>query len=344
MQVSVSRLSASCGTRVLAMWKIAPALRSGNTIVVKPSPFTPLATLEVGRILRGVLPDGVLNVVSGPEPLGAAMVAHPVPRKVSFTGSTATGIAVARSTADDLKRLTLELGGNDPAIVLRDVDVSAVAESLFWSGFMNNGQVCLAAKCAYAHEQIRADLVEALAEVARRVVVADGTATGAQLGPINNRPQYERVRGLVDDAVAQGGRIATGGAPLNREGYFFAPTIVDGVSDGVRLVDEEQFGPALPVVPIIDEADGVARANASPYGLTASVWSADLERARSVGAELDTGQVSVNAHGTAVLPHLPFGGRKHSGLGVENGRWGLEGYTELQVITSPGRSSKSGSG
>lgn len=322
---------------MLAMWKIAPALRAGNTVVVKPSPYTPLTTLALGHVLRGVLPDGVLNVVTGPNPLGAAMVKHPVPRKISFTGSIATGKEVAVAAAADLKRVTLELGGNDPAIVLRDVDVNEIAADLFQEAFRNNGQVCLAIKRVYAHESVHGDLVAALAEIAKSTKVDDGAVEGAQLGPINNKPQFDRVSELVSDAVSHGARAVTGGAPLDRAGYFFAPTILDNVDDGIRVVDEEQFGPVLPVVSFRDEADALARANGTDFGLTASVWSGDREHAEVLAAEIDAGQVTINSHGAGVRPYLPFGGHKASGLGVENGPWGLYGFTELQVVAGPPR-------
>ncbi|ROO87279.1 acyl-CoA reductase-like NAD-dependent aldehyde dehydrogenase [Actinocorallia herbida] len=319
----------------LAAWKIAPALRAGNTMVLKPSPYTPLSTLAMGEALARALPPGVLNVVSGLEPLGAQMTAHPVPRKVSFTGSTPTGMAIARTAADDLKRLTLELGGNDPAILLDDADPEVIAESLFWGAFANNGQVCLAVKRVYAPEGIYADVVEALAERARTVRVDAGTVDGARLGPINNRPQFDRVAGLVRDALAKGARAAAGGAPLDRPGYFFAPTILADVSEGLAIVEEEQFGPALPVIAYRDLDDVIAQANSGPYGLTASVWSPDIARARAVATELECGQVAINAHGTGARPDLPFGGVKHSGIGVENGVWGLHGFTDVQTVVSP---------
>ncbi|MET7328341.1 aldehyde dehydrogenase family protein [Nonomuraea sp. NPDC005650] len=316
----------------LAAWKIAPALRAGNTMVLKPSPYTPLTTLAMGETLRPILPPGVLNVVSGRDPLGALMTAHPVPRKISFTGSTATGKRVAAAAAEDLKRVTLELGGNDPAIVLDDADPGQIADSLFWSAFANNGQICLAVKRVYAPERLYDDLVEALAVRARSVRVDAGTVEGAQLGPINNRAQYERVAGLVGDALDHGATVAAGGRPIDRPGYFYQPTILSGASDGTRIVDEEQFGPALPVIAYRDLGEAVERANGTTYGLTASVWSPDPDRAARVAAELDCGQVSINAHGRGVRPDLPFGGHKWSGLGVENGLWGLYGYTELQVL------------
>jgi acyl-CoA reductase-like NAD-dependent aldehyde dehydrogenase len=321
----------------LAMWKIAPALRAGNTLVVKPSPYTPLATLALGEVLRGVLPDGVLNVVAGLEPLGAAMVSHPVPRKVSFTGSTAVGKKVALAAAPDLKRLTLELGGNDPAVILDDVDVEAIAPTLFWNAFANNGQICVAVKRVYAHESIQPRLVEALGELARSVRVGDGFADGVRLGPVNNRPQFDHVAGLVADATARGARIVAGGQALPGTGYFYPPTVLDGVDDSYRVVAEEQFGPVLPVLSFRDEDDVVRRANDSQYGLTASVWSSDIEHAARLAERIDSGQVAINQHARGMLPHLPFGGHKWSGIGVENGPWGLYGFTELQVIAGPPR-------
>jgi acyl-CoA reductase-like NAD-dependent aldehyde dehydrogenase len=322
----------------LAMWKIAPALRAGNTLVVKPSPYTPLTTLELARILRGVLPNGVLNVVSGPDPLGASLVSHPIPRKVSFTGSTAVGRKVNVAAAEDLKRVTLELGGNDPAILLHDIDVAKVAPMLFWGSFMNNGQICLAAKRIYVHQSVHDEMVEALADLANTVHVDDGMVAGAQLGPLNNRPQYDRVKMLVDDAIVHGAKAIAGGHPMDRDGYFYTPTILTGVSDGIKVVDEEQFGPVMPIIPFTDEADVIERANRSPFGLTASVWSADSEHAYDVAAQVDSGQVSINLHGAGVLPTLPFGGHKTSGLGLENGPWGLYSFTELQVVAGPPRS------
>ncbi|MCW2882150.1 MAG: aldehyde dehydrogenase [Sphaerisporangium sp.] len=322
----------------LAMWKIAPALRAGNTLVVKPSPFTPLATLALGEVLRPVLPPGVLNVVTGPDPLGSVLTSHRLVRKISFTGSTETGKHVAAAAAHDLKRVTLELGGNDPAIILPDVDVSAIAQRLFFSAFMNNGQVCLAVKRVYAHASIHDELVDALAAIARAVKVDGGTVEGTILGPVNNQPQLTRVKSLVDDAVRKGARVAAGGSAIDRPGYFYHPTILADVSDGVAIVDEEQFGPALPVIRYRDVQDAVARANNSKFGLTASVWSADPAEAARIAPDLNAGQVAINVHGFGVRPDLPFGGHKWSGIGVENGYWGLHAYTETQVITGPARS------
>jgi acyl-CoA reductase-like NAD-dependent aldehyde dehydrogenase len=316
---------------LLAAWKLGPALLAGNTVVLKPSPYTPLSSLLLGEALRDVLPPGVLNVVSGGDELGAWMTAHPVPRKISFTGSVTTGKRVAASAAPDLKRVTLELGGNDPAILLDDVDPAAVAAKLFGAAFTNNGQVCSAVKRVYAPEAIYDDVVEALAARAREAKVGDGAAEGVEYGPINNRPQYERVSELVADAIAGGAKAAAGGRPMDRPGYFFEPTILAGAEDGTRIVDEEQFGPALPVIAYRDLDEAVARANGTHFGLSGSVWGGDADRAAEVAGRLECGTSWVNTH-LALAPHQPFGGFKWSGVGVENGPWGLSGFTELQVI------------
>ncbi|GAA2635104.1 aldehyde dehydrogenase family protein [Actinomadura fulvescens] len=321
---------------ILAVWKFAPALLAGNTVVLKPSPFTPLATLAMGEMLREVFPPGVLNIISGQDPLGAWMTAHSTPWKISFTGSVATGMKVAAAAARDLKRVTLELGGNDPAIVLEDADPGRIADDVFTGAFMNNGQNCMVIKRVYVHERRHAELVEALAERARTARVGNGF-DDVQLGPIANRPQFDRVSELVTDAVAHGAVAAAGGRALDRPGYFFAPTILTGVADGIRIVDEEQFGPALPVIAYRDLDDVIDRANDTPYGLTASVWTNDIARAADVASRLECGQVTVNAHGNGLRPDLPFGGHKQSGIGVTNGPWGLHRFTEIQVLTAPAR-------
>ena len=315
----------------LAVWKVAPALLAGNTVVLKPSPFTPLATLKLGEIFRDVVPAGVLNVVSGEDELGARMTAHPAVRKISFTGSVATGKLVAAAAAADLKRVTLELGGNDPAIVLPDVDPKAVAKKLFWGAFENCGQVCSAIKRVYVPQDRYETFLEQLGAVASSARVGSGLDKATQIGPINNKPQFERVSELVDDAERQGARIIAGGKRIGDSGYFYAPTIVADISDGTRLVDEEQFGPALPVIPYTDLDDAITRANSTHFGLSGSVWSSDTERATDVAGQLECGTAWVNQH-LNVLPQAPFGGAKWSGIGVENGPWGLLGFTEIQAV------------
>ncbi|HXZ85685.1 MAG TPA: aldehyde dehydrogenase family protein [Myxococcota bacterium] len=316
---------------MLAVWKLAPALLAGNTVVIKPSPYTPLTTLKLGEILRSVLPPGVVNVVSGGNELGGWMTSHPIPRKISFTGSVATGKKVAIAAAPDLKRVTLELGGNDAAIVLGDVDVKATAQKIFWGAFENSGQICSAIKRVYVPENLYKSVVSELVEIAKTVKVGNGLEAGTQLGPLNNKMQYDKVREMVEDAKKHGARVVTGGQQLSPKGYFIAPTIVSEISDGTRLVDEEQFGPALPIISYRNVEDAVERANATHYGLSGSVWSANPEKAAEVARQLDCGTAWVNQH-LAIAPNLPFGGAKWSGIGVENGPWGLLGFTEIQVV------------
>ncbi|TKJ20011.1 aldehyde dehydrogenase family protein [Blastococcus sp. CCUG 61487] len=316
---------------LLSSWKIAPALRAGNTVVLKPSPYTPLSSLAMVAVLNQALPPGVLNVVTGGDSLGAAMTAHPTPRKVSFTGSVSAGKKVAIASAADLKRVTLELGGNDPAIVLDDVDPAVVGKQLFSAAFQNNGQTCIAVKRVYVPESLHDAVVDALVAEAESVVVGDGMDEATKLGPVQNRPQFDRVAALVQGALASGAKAAAGGAALERPGYFFAPTILTDAADGTEIVDEEQFGPALPVIPYSDLDEAVERANATTYGLGASVWATDTERGEAVARQLDAGSAWVNTH-AALAPNLPFGGLKWSGIGVENGPWGLKGFTDMQVV------------
>ena len=316
---------------LLGFWKIAPALVAGNTLVLKPSPFTPLSTLKVVELLRDVVPPGVINVVSGGDELGAWMTSHPVPRKISFTGSTATGKLVAQSAAPDLKRVTLELGGNDPAIVLEDADPAKVSHAIFAAAFNNNGQVCSAIKRVYVPEAIYGDVLVGLTAEAAAVTVGDGTVPGTKLGPINNAPQFARVKELVSDALSHGATATTGGAARDGAGYFFEPTILTDISDGTRIVDEEQFGPALPVIPYRNLDEVVERANATHFGLSGSVWGTDEDRAADVAGQLECGTAWVNTH-LALGPSQPFGGFKWSGIGIENGPWGLSEFSEIQAV------------
>ncbi len=318
---------------VLLSWKLAPALLAGNTVVAKPSEFTPLSTLLLGEVLREVVPPGVLNILAGPGSVGALLSAHPAVRKVSFTGSVATGKKIMQAAASDLKRVTLELGGNDPAIVLDDVDPAAVLDGLFWGAFSNSGQVCTAIKRLYVHESVYAPIVDGLVERANSVKVGDGLDPDTQLGPINNKMQFDKVVDLVEDARRHGGRVVAGGTPLARPGYFLPPTIVTDVGAGIRLVDEEQFGTALPIIKYRNLDDALSEANQTHFGLGASVWSGDVARGERVVQALESGTGWVNQH-MDILPNAPFGGCKWSGLGAENGRWGYEEFTEMQVVNA----------
>ena len=318
---------------MIACWHIIPAVRTGNTVVIKPSPLTPLSTIRLVEIINEVLPAGVVNVVTGENSIGAALSAHLGVGKMTFTGSTETGKKVMASAVATLKRLTLELGGNDAGIVLPDADPAQIAEGLFWGAFINNGQTCAALKRLYVHDSIYEAVCEALSEYAARIIVGDGLDETSALGPIQNEAQFNKVRELINDARANGGRILTGGAPLDRPGYFYPVTLVADVTDGVRLVDEEQFGPALPIIRYSDIDEVIARANANPAGLGGSVWSADPQKARHYARQLECGSVWINNHG-AIQPNAPFGGVKQSGIGVEFGVDGLKEFTTIQTMLS----------
>ncbi|WP_447747300.1 aldehyde dehydrogenase family protein [Variovorax boronicumulans] len=318
---------------LIAVWHVLPALRTGNTVVIKPSPYTPLATLRFVELLNEVLPEGVVNSVSCDDRtsnLGADMASDPVIRKIVFTGSCATGKKVMQSAASTMKRLTLELGGNDAGIVLPDADPKAIAEGLFWGAFLNNGQTCAAMKRLYVHASIHDEVCEHLAAFARQVPMGDGMDEKNVLGPVQNRMQFDKVARLVADAKKKG-QVLTGGEP--GECLFFPATIVAGLKNGDALVDEEQFGPALPVIRYTDVEEAIRAANDSENGLGGSVWSKDIEHAKRIASRLECGSVWINKHG-AIQPNAPFGGVKASGLGVEFAEEGLKEYTDAQVIFS----------
>ena len=317
---------------IMMVTKLAPALLAGNTIVVKPAPTTPLATLKVGELCAEIFPPGVVNVIADANDLGAALTSHPDVAKIAFTGSTATGRKVMASAATTLKRLTLELGGNDAAIVLDDVDPKEIAPKLFFAAMINSGQVCLAAKRIFVHESIYDAVCAELAKIAEGAanLVGNGLDDGVQFGPVQNRMQFEKVRSIIDEARAQG-KVIAGGKPHQGSGFFIHPTVVSGLPDSARLVCEEQFGPVMPVLKYSTLDEAVARANASDYGLGATVWSKSTERAVEVAKRLETGTVWINKH-LDLPPTVPYGGVKQSGFGVELGQQGLEEFTQLRII------------
>jgi acyl-CoA reductase-like NAD-dependent aldehyde dehydrogenase len=318
---------------LMAIWKMTPALLAGNTVVLKPSPYTPLSTLKLGELLQGILPKGVLNIVSGGNDLGQWMTDHPDIGKVSFTGSTATGKRVMESASRTLKRVTLELGGNDAAIVLPDVDPKAVAPALFWGAFFNSAQVCVAIKRLYIHADIYDAVAHELVEFAKTVTIGDGSLQGIDLGPVQNKAQFDKVKNLLDDARAQGQKFLIGGEASEGPGYFIPVSIVDNPPEDSRVVVEEAFGPVLPLLRYDDIEDVIKRANDSESGLGGSIWSNDLEKARAIGERLQTGTVWINEM-FAFLPNAPFGGHKQSGIGVEHGVQGLLEFTNTQTMTS----------
>lgn len=317
---------------LLLAFKLPPALLAGNTVVVKPAPTTPLATLRLGQLIAEVVPRGVVNVVSGTDSLGPLLTAHPGVRKVSFTGSTETGRKVMAACAPRLTRMTLELGGNDPAIVFGDVDVAKTAELIFASAFGTSGQVCRAVKRAYVHVSVYEEFCEALSKRAQRSVVGDASTPDVEFGPVQNAAQFARLKGLLEPASHRG-TVMPGGGLMDRPGYFVRPTIVKNPAPESRLVVEEQFGPILPVLPFTEVDEVVRSANEGPFGLAASVWTRDMARAYAVAEQLVAGTVWINKH-IDRTPHVPVAGAKQSGIGVELGQHGLHDFTQLKVINA----------
>lgn len=317
---------------ILLMNKLGPALLAGNTMVAKPAPTTPLTTLLFGEVANDILPAGVLNVIADRNDLGHLLTAHPDVAKVAFTGSTATGKKVMASAAGTVKRVTLELGGNDAAIVLDDVDPVAIAGRVFQGAMANAGQICVAIKRAYVPESMYEPFCDELARLAKQAVVDDGANQGAQIGPVQNRQQYEKLKEFLADAKERG-KVIAGGDVMERDGYFVQPTIVRDIPDDARIVREEQFGPVLPVLKYADIEDVIARANDSDYGLGGTVWGKDLERATSVAERINSGTVWVNQH-LAIDATIPFRGVKQSGLGAELGEDGLNEYTQARIINA----------
>ncbi|KWV94005.1 aldehyde dehydrogenase family protein [Erythrobacter sp. AP23] len=318
---------------MMAIQKIVPALVAGCTIVLKPSPFTPLTTLRIAELIKDVVPAGTVNIITGEDSLGPMITEHPDIDKITFTGSTATGKKIMEGASGDLKRITLELGGNDASIVLPDADVEKVAEQLFWSSFSNAGQVCIAAKRVYIHKDIYDDLSKAIAEYAKTVVVGDGSQQGTGVGPIQNKKQYERVLELIQDAKDNGYKFLTGGdKDPSGTGYYVPITILDNPPEDARIVAEEQFGPVMPLLKFDSVDEVIERANNSEYGLAGAVWTKDTDRGVEIAEQLETGTVWINEF-MHLSPFAPFGGHKQSGFGAEYGLDGLKEFTYPQVIT-----------
>ncbi|MEG9267377.1 aldehyde dehydrogenase family protein [Qipengyuania sp. Mu-71] len=318
---------------MMAIQKIVPALVAGCTIVLKPSPFTPLTTLRVAELIKDAVPAGTVNIITGEDTLGPLITEHPDIDKITFTGSTATGKKIMEGASGDLKRITLELGGNDASIVLPDADVQKVAEQLFWSSFSNAGQVCIAAKRIYIHEDIYDDLSKAIADYAKTVVVGDGSQQGTGVGPIQNKKQYERVLDLIQDAKDNGYKFLTGGdKDPSGTGYYVPITILDNPPEDARIVAEEQFGPVMPLMKFASVDEVIERANNSEYGLAGAVWTKDTDKGVEIAEQLETGTVWINEF-MQLSPFAPFGGHKQSGFGAEYGIDGLKEFTYPQVIT-----------
>lgn len=316
----------------LLMMKLAPALLSGNTVIAKPAATTPLTTLLLGMLAQLALPAGVLSVIADNNDLGDKLTGHPDVAKVSFTGSTRTGIHVLQSASSTVKRTTLELGGNDAAIILDDVDIDEIAPKVFMAAMANSGQVCFAAKRIYAPRALYDRLCSALAVLANKAVVGNGMEPSTQLGPIQNRAQYERVKDLIEDSRQQG-KIIAGGTPIDGPGYFIPPTVVRDISDDARLVKEEQFGPVIPVLAYDDIDELLDRVNNSEYGLAGTIWAKDTGRAFKIAERVETGTVWINCY-MNIMFDVPIGGIKQSGIGWQSGKEGLDEFSQLRIIST----------
>lgn len=316
---------------MIAVWHIFPALKTKNCVLNKPSEYTPLSTIKLVEIINRHFPAGVCSLVLGRGEVGQALSEHPDVAKVTFTGSTRTGQSILSHSVSSLKSVVLELGGNDAGIVLEDADLDVAAERIFGSAFLNGGQTCAALKRLYVHDSIFDALCEKLVKLADQQVLGDGLDPAVNFGPVQNKMQYDKVNAMIQDALAQGGKIISAQPELPESGYFIAPTLITGIKEGVALVDEEQFGPVLPIVKFSSIDEVLQRSNDSDFGLGGSVWSRDIEKAQQVASQMQTGTVWINSH-SDLSPAAPFGGWKLSGLGYSFGLDGLLLFTHKQAV------------
>ena len=320
---------------MMAVWKIGPAIAAGNTLVLKPSDTTPASTVRMGELFAEVLPPGVLNVVCGDRSTGAAMTDHDIPAMVAITGSVVAGKAVAEAAAKRVTKVHLELGGNAPVVVFEDADIAGAAADIAVAGFFNAGQDCTAATRVIAHESLAVELADALAAEAATVLLSRDEQPDSDdlyIPPINNAAQLEKVAGLVS-RVPGHARVLAGGAPADGAGYFFPPTVIAGLTQDDEIVQTEVFGPVITVQSFASEAEAVAMANGTPYGLASSVWTADHSRAVRLSRALDFGCVWVNCH-IPLVAEMPHGGFKQSGYGKDLSSYSLEDYTRVKHVMS----------
>ncbi|BFO68852.1 aldehyde dehydrogenase family protein [Chryseobacterium sp. KCF3-3] len=317
---------------MIAIWQIIPSLRMGNAVIIKPSEYTTFCSLEMIKVINSVLPEDILQVVTGKGDVGGYLTSHPEIGKIMFTGSIATGKKVIEASAKNMARLTLECGGNDAGIILPGFDIAQHIDSIFWGAFLNMGQTCACLKRLYVHENDYEKVVKALADYSSNIPMGNGADESSVLGPIQNKMQYDKIQDLIIDAENIGADFIFTGQKPDLEGYFIPVTLVGNVDNGDRIVDEEQFGPVLPIIKYKTLEEAISKANDSENGLGASVWSDDLDEAQKVATQLEAGTVWINQHG-AIHPFVPFGGAKQSGYGVEFGMEGLKAVTVPKVIS-----------
>ncbi|WP_193088031.1 aldehyde dehydrogenase family protein [Advenella sp. FME57] len=315
----------------LAIWKVAPAILMGNTVIWKPSPFTPLTSLRLGEIIKDLVPAGVINIITGGDKLARALTAHPLINKIAFTGSTQTGKAIMATAAQSIKRITLELGGNDPAIVMDDADLEKHIPGIFWGAFANNAQFCVAIKRLYVHEKIKDQFLKRFIEYGRNVIVGDGLDPAVGIGPIQNESQFFKVSAMINAAKERGLEMITLTETVPSAGYFVPVTLVINPADEDETVVTEAFGPVLPILFFNDVEEVIRRANDSAYGLASSVWAQDTTLAQGIAKRLQSGTTWINTiH--VIKPQIPFSGHKQSGLGLENGIEVLSEYANTKSI------------
>lgn len=317
---------------MIAIWQIIPSLRMGNAVIIKPSEYTTFCSLEMIKVINTVLPEDILQVVTGKGEVGAYLTGHPEIGKIMFTGSIATGKKIIESSVKNMARLTLECGGNDAGIIVPGLDVAKHVENLFWGAFLNMGQTCACLKRLYVHEDDYEKVMNALAEYSSHIPMGNGAEETNVLGPIQNKMQYDKIQDLIRDSENIGADFRFKGQKPDLDGYFIPIMLLGNVDNGDRIVDEEQFGPVLPIIKYKTLEEAIIKANNSENGLGASVWSDDSEQAQKVAAQLEAGTVWINQHG-AIHPFVPFGGAKQSGYGVEFGIEGLKAVTVPKVIS-----------
>ena len=317
----------------MACWKTAPALATGNAVILKPASLTPLTAMALGEIaVEAGIPRGVLQVIPGRgSEIGDYLVRHPLVRKISFTGETATGSHIMKLAADDIKRVSLELGGKSPNIIFADADVEVAAKAAPMAVFANTGQDCCARSRVLVEQSIYDSFLEAFVEATKALVVDNPLDDTTQVGPMVSKSQRETVEKYIAFAKKDGGHIICGGDRPKKKGYYLAPTIIDGLDSDSQVCQEEIFGPVACVIPFENETEAVKLANATKYGLSGSIWTKDVERAIRVGREVESGVLSINTNSSVYL-EAPFGGFKRSGFGRDLGMEAMELYTEVKNI------------